>query len=132
MREQRAGEGQSPAKPSQCTSWSPGEHLALGGHWNLLTSFCGAAVSPPDPAGSSPEHASSQLQVCFSDAARENTNIFRCLFSQNVREFLHPSSTLFLAPLLGFQMPHLNIAFWEGGTTVLKKRMRREWFPKQQ
>lgn len=84
------------------------------------------------PADYSLQPTSTQSQVCFSDAARENTNIFRYLFSQSALEYFHPSLVLFLAPVLGFKMPHHDTAFLEGRTSVLKKWMWREWFPKQQ
>lgn len=99
--------------------------------WEFSGSSSLISVGPKfhlqSPADCSLEHTSTQLQVCFSDAARENTNIFRYLFSQNVQEFFHPSFVIFLAPVLGFfsplKMPHHNIAFLEGRTTVLNRRM---------
>lgn len=113
-----------PGRPVKPRPWE------VSGNSSLISA--GPKFPLQSPADYSPEYTSTRFLVCFSDAARENTNIFRYLFSQSVLEYFHPFSVLFLAPVLGFKMPHHDIAFLEGRTTVLKMRMQREWFPKQQ
>lgn len=81
--------------------------------WEVSGSSSLISVGPKfhlqSPADYSLEHTSTQLQVCFSGAARDNTNIFRYLFSQNVQQYFHPPSVLFLAPVLVFFLPPKDV-----------------------
>lgn len=57
------------------------------------------------------------------DAAREDTTIFRHLFSQNAPEYFHPSPALSLPPVPGFKTPHHDTALWEGRTPARSRWM---------
>lgn len=61
-------------------------------------------------AWSTPPHNYKSVSL---DVARENTNIFRYLFSQNIQERFHPFPVLSLVPVLGLRLLHRDIAFWK-------------------